>query len=502
MTKSLRKPPRSLVRGALWFVSMGGAAVEADELPVPVVFMEPCTGAAGEDLPTYRAIDAPDRVARYRSWLQGEAARRGLLQYRLAFEVLQEVGETIEMTPYHVALVPGGNHAAKGFTRVDAGGTWRYPDLAYIKLDPAEEGFGMTLCHETGHVVLETIAGPAGLPVRRIASIPHATAALTDRTTAFNEGYAIHLETLAAHLARDADLRGFYHHETFDFQSGSRRTREFHRLAADLATFAQTGARYQDVRDNRFAFASAFQHAGYLRAQLDPGRDGARLRDANQLLQSEGFYASFFFAWSVRGTGLPDEKVVEAREGRVLRALREMFENEVIDEETPYLLLFIEHYMEAYAEEAGELLDVFLDLTRGVFVDPAAASLWQEHYLSALRLDLEVFQSGVLDQRRREWKEWILEDSQVLHDRLGPQLVCEVPGTSVKLVAFGGAAPLSFDLNTATEGVLRCIPEISEREVLAWRQALRERPFQTVADFQQRVPLAEATAARLHHAVR
>lgn len=101
-----------------------------------------------------------------------------------------------------------------------------------------------------------------------------------------SEGFAIHLETLAAHLATEPETVAFYQHRRFGFGVPGIKKNEYHRPVADLLTYAQTFARYQMVRDNAFAFDTALSKPDYLRVQLDPARDWASLRSANQLLQS------------------------------------------------------------------------------------------------------------------------------------------------------------------------------------------------------------------------
>ena len=55
---------------------------------------------------------------------------------------------------------------------------------------------------------------------------------------------------------------------------------------------------------------------------------------------------------------------------------------------TPYLLRFVETYLRLYPDEAGDIVDVLLDLSHGVFVDAEAAALWRAYYEAALRLDM------------------------------------------------------------------------------------------------------------------
>ena len=65
------------------------------------------------------------------------------------------------------------------------------------------------------------------------------------------------------------------------------------------------------------------------------------------------------------------------------------------------------------------------------------------------------------------------------------------------LTAFGGSAPLAFDVNTAAEGVIRCIPGISDTEAAQWLEARRDLPFQNVDDFHERSGLNPETGKRL-----
>ena len=142
-----------------------------------------------------------------------------------------------------------------------------------------------------------------------------------------------------------------------------------------------------------------------MRVQPDKSRDFATLRDANQLLQSEGFYATFFFSLMVRGASAPTEDVIRDRQDRLLATLAEMFRSQPVDADSPFLSHFVETFMQSYPADAGELVDVLLDLSHGVFVDPRAATMWREQYLGALRFDLAERNNERINNARSEWKE-------------------------------------------------------------------------------------------------
>ena len=438
---------------------------------------------------TYRVVDG----AKYLPWLENESAQRALTLYQQAFDLLETAGNPQRQpSVYYIALVDGGNHAAVGFKLKTESGVEEHPRQAYILLDPDPDSFRTTLYHETGHVVMHMLSGGEELPAADVCSIPHSTAALTDRMTAFSEGWAIHLETIAAHFALSSDLRKQYQRTAVLFGEGSYREMEYFRPAADLASYAQNLARYASVRENDFAFQSGYKNADYLRAQLEKGRDFASLRDADQLLQSEGFYASFFFLFVIRGAEPPSEALIRERHQKLLTAMHAMFARVKPEADTPWLLEFVKSYMDVFPAERKEIVEVLNDLSRGVFVDPGAAALWRAHYLAALRLDTKNMNKDAILKTRRGWNEAASQTPQLLFSRLGPQIPCEVKSVPVLLVAFGESSPLLFDINTAEEGVLRTVPGMSDDLLSRWTTERGGKPFLSLEEFRKRVPGAPA----------
>jgi hypothetical protein len=402
--------------------------------------------------PLYRRIDG----TKYLPWLETDAGRRALRLYAQAFRILEEIGNPQHQPrEYYIALVPDGNHASVGLRIQTGKGIEDHPNLAYILLDPQPRSFESTVLHETGHVAMSMLAGGRQLPRADISSIPHSTASLSDRATAFSEGYAIHLETLAAHYARDRSARARFHHEAVLFGDGPFREVEYFRHSADLATYSQSLARYTAVRENDYSFAPAYCGTDYLRDQLEKARDFATLRNANQLLQSEGFYASFFFLFLMRGDAMPSEDVVAARQERMLRAMAATFAAVKMEEDTPWLPHLAVQYMKLFPDDKAALVDALNDLAHGVFVDPDAAALWRGHYLAALRLDRKGMSLDALQAARKRWREQVSARPEVLFSLLKPQVRCEVKSVEIRIEAFGEASPLLFDVNTAPDPILR-----------------------------------------------
>ena len=373
----------------------------------------------------------------------------------------------------------GGNHAAVGFRLETSDGVKEYPRTAYILLEAAPEWFETTMYHETGHVAMDMLAGGRRLDGREVASISHSTAALSDRTTAFSEGWAIHLETLAAHLAHGADLRWRYQHYAVGFGDAPYRQNEYYRGASDLTTFSQDMARYYDVRENYFAFESAFRGPDHLRVQLERSRDFSTL-------------------FAMRGADLPTEETVAQRDDQMLHAMATMFAAAKTDISTPWLIELVTAYMRLYPGERAAIVDALNDLSHGVFVDPGAGALWREHYMASLRLDLEHLNRDAINAARKRWRELVMADPQVLHSRIAPEIVCTVPAVIVRLVAFGENAPLRFDANTVQEGVLRLVPGITDEEIARFAAERARLPFANADDFRRRAALRAATLTQLN----
>lgn len=462
-----------------------------DRTSPPVVFMEPDSSPSGCAYPLYRVVTDPARIRKYAGWMENDPARLALSLYRESRRI--GVGDTTgrnAIPPYHIALVPGGNHAERGFCVTGDGGIVPHPDEPYIRLSPQDWVFTTTFLHETGHVVLSVLNGGRPLPSADLSAIPHSTAALTDRGTAFNEGFAIHLETIAARFFDDPVVRQRYHHDRYLFGTGTIQS-EYHRQMSDLLTYSQTRSRYHDVAENCFSFSPSFRGPGYLRTQLGGSRDFSSLRDANQLLQSEGFYATFFYSFVMRGTQPVTADTIRSRHREIMETLRTMLSRSAPDSGTAFLTEFVGTYMTEYPDEAGEIADVFLELTHGVFVDPGSTDLWRAHYLGALELDLGERDNPAIDSALERWHSMLIDDPRAMTELLGPQIRCEVPDVTIRLKAFGESSPLVFDLNTAEEGTIRSIPGITGEEVTSWLTARRDRPFLNGADFRKRGGISE-----------
>jgi len=217
------------------------------------------------------------------------------------------------------------------------------------------------------------------------------------------------------------------------------------------------------------------------------------------LLQSEGFYATFFFSFLVRGESTTFE-TAKARQTKVLETLSVMLGSTKMDADSPFLLNFVEEYAKRYPEEeAKEILDVLLDLSHGVFVDKDAAKMWHDHYLASLQFNMAEAKNEAIETARERWRSDARKDPRILYSLIGPQLRVEVPEVSILLISFEEPAPLSFDANTVQEGILKMVPEITDSEVKTWLDQRAMKPFVSFDDFAKRCPLSAKVSSHLKH---
>lgn len=454
--------------------------------PAPVVelrFLEPAGEGAWVEL-----ADA-GRAASLRALADNEPARFALALYATAWELAPPAWP--ERPTLFIAVQPGGNYARTGLTFTDAAGERReLPALPYLILEESPGHFRGTLLHETGHVLhgLLVAGAEAGNDADAFTPIPHSTAAVTDRRTAFNEGFAIHLEAINAHCGRDPETRAFYDRSAVVHGEARALDAEYYWPVRDLRTYAQTFSRYQRVRDGDFAFEPAIASADYLRLQLDPARDRRTLRTANALVASEGFVASVVFHIVARG-GCSSLDELVPRYRPVLAALRRA--------ETEATALDGAPLVELVAALGAPAIDAFLDLSHGATIDPAAPALWQRLYDAALHLELDAFRAASTEAEaaRARWRAAAAADPTALARTLGPVVVITVPDVRVGLALFGDLQPLAFDANAAGPSMLALIPGITADQVAALVADRARAPFTDAADFTRRAAAAGVPAS-------
>lgn len=474
------------------------AALAAEDARVPVVFLEPIYPAPRlspeHSLPLYRRL-APDGEVHGQAtrWIANEAAdfiRRILA--RAATAIPQEPDPRRLDDALFIALEPGGNHAALGFALDDPReGRTPHARTPFVKLSNRPDRLSKTLIHEGGHVAQRLALRTRPDPADAWVPFPHTTFAVTDRRTALSEGYASHYETLWGHFGQDPDARAYYDHAAPTFGPATGLNAEAWFPLRDLLSYSQGWARYQGVREGLPAFRGHVVPGNYLRSQVSPMRDLASLKNAGQMLASEGVVASFCFRFVAQRAealgarphaGLEQAGVVQA-EVELLQALRVAHDRLGTDASVLDVVGGIE---DVPARERA--IAIWLDLTRGVTADAAMADRWRAVYAASEAMDLERVQglAKELEALRTAQLNAAIADPGVLARAVGPVLPVRAGRKSLRLKALGEPFPLEFDLNAAGEAEWAALPGVPPRiraHILA--QAAKG-PFAGFEDFRRR----------------
>ncbi|MBT3786324.1 hypothetical protein HOF92_15220 [bacterium] len=447
--------------------------------------------------PLYEEIKDSSKLATIRGYLDNERARTAISLYRSALEFSgAKQGGLSPDSPYYIAIQEGGNHASSGFRLLSGGKIRMMTDTPFIMLGFQPHRFQTTFLHETGHVLLGVLGKnlPEGSP---IASIPHSTAALSDRWTAFNEGFSIALETFAAHYGKNHDQNAYYRNHTFPIGDKNLFESGFFQNLRDFWSYSQNWNRYSMVRDNHFSFQVPRGMRGYLNIQLSPDRDRSAPRSTAQLLISEGFHATFFFRlismlYEQDKKSKMEELAVSLQP--LMKALQSTFQTK-LKKDAPYLLHFVISLATLDSNLSEKVLKLLFQLSHGAFGDNQYAQTWKALHQASVEINFAVL--SPLEKKVRESQQdlWLgfQKDPNSLLKWDSPIVRTLVADLYVTMpVVFGARKiPLSFDLNTVQPNVLREIEFLNESEVERICTQRSQKPYDSSKDFQTRSGLNE-----------
>lgn len=474
-------------------------ALAADEPPLaPVVFLERVgpKPQKGDALPVYRAKPAGPEREQAERWIRNEAADFIRRVVAHAAEAIPQEGDPRRLEgPLYVALEPGGNHAALGFALEDPRlGRTEHPRTPFVILGPRADRLSKTLIHEGGHVAQRLALRTRPDPKDGWVPFPHTTFAVTDRRTALSEGFASHFETLWGHFGKDPAARAYYDHDAPGFGPEAGFEAEAYFPVRDLLTYSQGWSRYQAVRDGLPAFRGHVAPDNYLRSQLSPMRDLASLKNAGQMLASEGVVAGFCFRWvadraatlGARPHAGLDQPGLLRAEGELLKALRVAHDREGTDAS----VLDVVRGIEDDAARA-KAIAIWVDLTRGVTADASLAARWKALYGAAEAMDVAKVQEAAkaLEGARKAIVAAAIADPTTLAKAVGPVLPVRAGRKALRLKGLGETFPLEFDLNAAGEAEWAAVPGVPAKiRQHALAQAAKG-PFRGFQDFRDRTGL-------------
>jgi len=400
-----------------------------------------------------------------------------------------------------------GGFARRGFWLQDAGGSTRYCDALYVDMsvdprDLADGSFTEVFAHEMGHVFLRRLMGP--LPATPSRNF-HDVFAVTDYTTAFDEGFGIHFQAMAALFPDSPGQRARYEGRTAP------------RLSQ--AWFSRVDGRYrvQGVRNNLFAFeqiAPADDGTGvaqYWRRSLSPAFDPGRLRTGQAMLAAEGVLATLFYRLAV-DPGLsgvdPSDGAWRDRAlahyGRLFRALHALPWSGMGDRSEYVALLDALSAQESAFGEAARR--AFVATTFGASADRATARAAQAAMRAGAAGQLREFVPAyaAAQQALEQLGDRVATGELRADAALGNPLWLANPAVMRPAAPWGGEEQAAcLNLNAASESELRAM-EVFDEPLL--RRVLEERdrggPYRDLAQLQSRLDLAPAVIARLDEAAR
>jgi hypothetical protein len=374
-----------------------------------------------------------------------------------------------------------GGFPRQGFWLQEAGGTrWvgdPYVDLVVDADSVADGTFEEIFAHELGHVFLRRLIGdlPGGF-----SRTPHHSFSITDQQTAFDEGWATHFQALARRFTRNERLRA---------QDQGVEVRTFVPL---WMHHLDRHYRVEGVRENLFVHrAVTWPGAGDAgeRRELSTMFDRARLKNASQMLASEGVLATFFFRHLGPGAGGAD--ALRVRYEPMFQAFHALGD-ERPTVATP-LLPSTARLLAAQAPEDGKrFIKVLVETSYGALTSPSLAAQSEQLAAAGRFGDGDAFVPQ-LKAARKVMGDAVAAaqaDPRRLESQIGPALWVLPP---LPRGAAAGFDVRTVDLNTAEREQLMTLPGVSAAiadRALASRD--KDGYFRSLADFARRTGLSAA----------
>jgi DNA uptake protein ComE-like DNA-binding protein len=254
-----------------------------------------------------------------------------------------------------------GGFAKRGFwLRVH--GRDRLVDQPYVALvvDSGSVGDGSfeeIFAHEAGHVLLRRLVPrlPAGM-----SRLTHGSLTVTDDPTAFDEGFAIHFQTLSRLMTVNASLKAH------DAGLGDKPFTPLWQSNVDGTL------RIDGVRRNWFIHRQMLPQGeddAFVRRANSSAFDVASLKNGNQMMASEGVVATLFYRALA-----PHPSVV--RYASLFRALQRLNSRDLLPD-SPLMPLLAQSWMATDPPRGATFAKIFVQTTYGATIDrdlPVAAA--------------------------------------------------------------------------------------------------------------------------------
>jgi len=276
---------------------------------------------------------------------------RGTVKFMLALdEQAQRLSGATPSPTYLLRSIEEGGFARRGFWLAEADNkvTWHadpYVDLVIDKQSIDDGSFEEIFSHELGHVLLRRLVPrmPNGM-----SRTPHSSLAITDYPTAFDEGFAIHFQSLARHLTVNTQLKAV------DEGLGYKPFLPYWQSNVDR------NLRIRGVRDNLFVHQQV--PVALNLADATALFDLTHFKNGQQMLSAEGVIATLFFHLMVQPS---DTSAALGERYKSLLASLRLLNGQRLGSGTPIFLNLIQAHIQRVPAARDQWIGTVLNLTYG-----------------------------------------------------------------------------------------------------------------------------------------
>lgn len=423
-------------------------------------------GPDGATYPVFRPADASPLFDTIKAMLDQPPAQ-GVL--RLERWARQRAGHPVTAEPFRLALTSEeGGFPRYGCWIAEPGQEPRFVAAGYVELVPNEQSiqsgfFEEVFVHETGHLILKALAGE--LEGQRTAKF-HQAVAVTDRVTAFDEGYAEHFQPMVRETTLNPSVRRWM------TGAGANDLNQFWLSNADM------NLRTDGVKRNLFIHARYFPEIADVYDNLVAADTSAvfatdRLRNPQEMLASEGVVATLFYRFvnddqlrqSYRDRAfyqrfIPDlagepADAVSPEENVNLKIMEAFKAMPNADGKAP-LTRFFNAYARLFPEDAARVRLLFIATTWGAATSRPLA----DAFVRAAERGHLGDHAGLDSEKPFERLAAVAADTSIALDaEVGPELWLTNPDFLIKTAPWEPerTEPLAADLNTASAAELRAL---------------------------------------------
>ncbi len=370
-----------------------------------------------------------------------------------------------------------GGFPRQGIKIVSDDSETTYPDLHFVDLvideKRLENGALSIYSHELGHVMMNLILNtywdrfPSPTSPKQ-----HVSMGVTDYLTAFYEGWGVSFQR----LAYDAVEK---YRSSFHAKMSPKRglTMAWHsNLDKYLRLFKveDNGYLYQKSPIRASIWDTLSPEQKILYEHTSTQFDISRIRNAQQLLSSEGFLATLFYQINSNPElqnkyaddqfysgfllkpipdGVKPQDIFTPLENVLLKNLAVWHKMNQSEGMVPVSISYIKTWMELFPDNANEVISTFILLSRGATVNIELPRLVEKVNLNGQMGDIGLFReySGLYFSEIQKIIKQVAEDPNLLTAAIGPELWVSHPTMEIRRALWmpEPKAPLQINLNSA-----------------------------------------------------